>query len=163
MDYEFSSYSPEETIVLGGSIARYMSGEMVIALVGPLGAGKTLLTKGIASANAGGACEVTSPTFTLVQEYAGRLTLFHLDVYRLAKPQDPLLMALDEMVRPDAVAIVEWADRVQSRLNYDTLWISINPRDENTRVFTLRATGPKSQRCLDALQAKFVDTTTRHS
>jgi tRNA threonylcarbamoyladenosine biosynthesis protein TsaE len=163
MDWPFLSQSPEETMALGGAIARSMTGEMVIALVGPLGAGKTLLTKGIASANASGPCEVTSPTFTLVQEYRGRLTIFHLDVYRLANPKDPLFMALDEMVRPDTVAIIEWADRVQARLNYDTLWITIQPHGETARLFTMRANGLKSRECLDVLRTQFVDTSATHS
>ncbi len=135
----------------------------MIALVGPLGAGKTLLVKGIATANAGGPCEVTSPTFTLVQEYPGRLTIFHLDVYRLASSKDPLLLALDEMVRPDSVAVVEWADRVRSSLHHDTLWISITPGGESARSFSCHAEGPKSMRCLDAFRAALVDTQPSHS
>jgi tRNA threonylcarbamoyladenosine biosynthesis protein TsaE len=126
---------------------------MVIALVGPLGAGKTLLVKGIAAENAGGPCEVTSPTFTLVQEYPGRLTLFHLDVYRLPAGHDPLLLALDEMVRPDSVAIVEWADRIRTALPYDMLWVEIAPRDESVRAFCISASGPLSASALDALAA----------
>ncbi len=124
---------------------------MVIALVGPLGAGKTLLVKGIAGENAGGPCEVTSPTFTLVQEYPGRLTLYHMDVYRLPGKHDPLLLGLDEMIRPDSVLIVEWADRISTTLTADTLWIEITPRGETHRDFRLRANGPLSEASIEAL------------
>lgn len=162
-DWQFRTNSPDETLALGNALARQMSGGMVIALVGPLGAGKTLLVKGIAAANAGGPCEVTSPTFTLVQEYPGRLTIFHLDVYRLASPKDPLLLALDEMVRPDSIAVVEWADRVRTSLNHDTLWISIISVGESVRSFSFHADGPKSLSCLDALRTTLVDTQPSHS
>jgi tRNA threonylcarbamoyladenosine biosynthesis protein TsaE len=148
---QFHSDSPATTLALGANIARHMSGNMVLALVGPLGAGKTLLVKGIAAENAGAPCEVTSPTFTLVQEYPGRLTLYHMDVYRLPGSHDPLLLGLDEMVRPDSVLIVEWADRITEALIADTLWIEIIPRGETVREFTFRANGPLSQGALNAL------------
>ncbi len=135
-----------------------MRGGTAIGLVGPLGAGKTLLVKGIASENAGGPCEVTSPTFTLVQEYPGRLTIFHMDVYRLARTDDPILFALDEMIRPDSILIMEWADRVRSTLPQDTLWIEITPSDDSARSFSLRAQCPLSRITLDALRAEYIDT-----
>lgn len=113
-----------------------------MSLAGPLGAGKTLLVKGIALENARGACEVTSPTFTLVQEYAGRFRIFHLDVYRLKGPNDPLLRELDEMAGPDAIVLIEWGDRVASALPDDCLWIAIEPRGAQNRNFKFRATGP---------------------
>lgn len=140
-----------------------MLGGMAIALVGPLGAGKTLLVKGIAAENAGCPCEVTSPTFTLVQEYPGRLTVFHLDVYRLPAANDPLLLALDEMIRPDSIAIIEWADRVQAALPYDVLWIEIIPTGESTRLFSMRAYRPLSLLSLDGMRSASVDTNPAHS
>lgn len=150
-------------MAFGAAISRHISGGMAIALTGPLGAGKTLLVKGIAAGNAGRECEVTSPTFTLVQEYAGRLTIFHLDVYRLPTANDPLLLALDEMIRADSVAIIEWADRVRSSLCYDALWIEITPRDESSRLFSIQADGPLSSQTLVALRADLVDTNPAHS
>jgi len=162
MEWQFLSKSPEQTVALGNAVARHMTGEMVIALIGPLGAGKTLLTKGIAAANAGAPVEVTSPTFTLVQEYPGRLTIFHFDVYRLAKPDDPLLMALDEMVRSDAVVVIEWADRIQASLDYDTLWMNFEPKGDTARLITLQARGTKAQQCLESLRAQFIDTPATH-
>jgi tRNA threonylcarbamoyladenosine biosynthesis protein TsaE len=147
----FQSDSPDATFELGSKIAKCMTGGMAIALIGPIGAGKTLLVKGIAAENAGSLCEVTSPTFTLVQEYPGRLTLFHMDVYRLPSEKDPLLLGLDEMVRPDSVLIVEWADRVVAALNFDTLWVEITPGGETRRQFAFRGNGPLSQATRDAI------------
>ncbi len=163
LEWQFHSDSPSATFTLGAAIARHMLGGTVIALVGPLGAGKTLLVKGIAAENAGGPCEVTSPTFTLVQEYPGRLNIFHMDAYRLPSAIDPLLMALDEMIRSDSIVIIEWADRISSVLPNDTLWIEIRPVEESTRSFSFRADCPLSQSTLFALRAAFVDTDTTHS
>ena len=160
--WQFNSDSASATLALGAAIARHMSGGTVIALVGPLGAGKTLLVKGIAAENAGGPCEVTSPTFTLVQEYPGRLKIFHLDVYRLPSASDPLLLALDEMIRLDSIVIIEWADRVRPVLTYDTLWIEITPGDASTRSFSFRTDGPLSQMTLDALRTAATDTDSAH-
>jgi|CXWL01.1.fsa_nt_gi tRNA threonylcarbamoyladenosine biosynthesis protein TsaE len=140
-----------------------MIGGTIIALVGPLGAGKTLLVKGIAAENAGGPCEVTSPTFTLVQEYPGRLKIFHLDVYRLPSAKDPLLLALEEMIHPDSIVIIEWADRISSALTHDTLWIEITPVEESTRSFSFHADGPLSLQTLDGFRSTFVDTDPTHS
>lgn len=151
--WEHRSNSPEATRALGARMARALHGGLVVALVGPLGAGKTLLVKGLAHENAGRPCEVTSPTFTLIQEYTGRLHLYHLDVYRLSGPADPLLAGLDEMVRADSVAIVEWADRVQSALAGDTLWVTIVPGAENDRVFQFRAVGATAKKCMEGIIA----------
>ncbi len=85
---------------------------MVFALSGELGAGKTQLVKGIAR-GLGITARVHSPTFTLVNEYAGgRLRLFHLDLYRLETPEQILSAGLEEFLQPDGVAVMEWAERI---------------------------------------------------
>jgi tRNA threonylcarbamoyladenosine biosynthesis protein TsaE len=156
--WQFHSDSPTATLALGAAIARHIQGGSVLALIGPLGAGKTMLVKGIAAENANGSCEVTSPTFTLVQEYPGRLKIFHLDVYRLPSTSDPLLLALAEMIASDSIAIIEWADRIRSVLPHDTLWIEISPMGESARLFSFHADGPLSLQCLQALRSAVVDT-----
>lgn len=155
--WEFESDSPESTLKLGAKIARSMRGGAMLGLVGPLGAGKTLLVRGIATENAGGPCEVSSPTFMLIQEYSGRFTVYHLDVYRLSKPNDPLLMGLDEMVRPDSVVIVEWAERVRHALGRDILWIEIAPIGESGRIFRFSPTGPIAEAMIESLREGRVD------
>jgi tRNA threonylcarbamoyladenosine biosynthesis protein TsaE len=105
------SRSPAETEALGESWGRSAQRGLVIALSGDLGAGKTQLVKGLAR-GLGIPGRVHSPTFTLVNEYAGgRLTLFHLDLYRLQSEAQIHKAGLDEYLQPAGVAVIEWAER----------------------------------------------------
>ena len=108
----FISHSPAETEALGEKFGRAAERGLVVALTGELGAGKTQLVKGIAR-GLGIAARVHSPTFTLVNEYAGgRLRLFHLDLYRLETREQILSAGLEEFFQPDGVAVIEWAERI---------------------------------------------------
>ena len=108
---EFTSHSPAETELLGESWGRAAQIGLVIALSGDLGAGKTQLVKGIAR-GLGISSRVHSPTFTLVNVYSeGRLTLFHLDLYRLETHAQLLSAGIEDYVQPNGVAVIEWAER----------------------------------------------------
>ena len=108
----FISHSPAETESLGETFGRAARNGLVIALSGELGAGKTQLVKGLAR-GLGITARVHSPTFTLVNEYAGgRLRLFHLDLYRLESSAQILAAGLEEFLQPDGVAVVEWAEQI---------------------------------------------------
>ncbi len=108
----FISHSPAETQSLGASWGRRAERGLVIALSGGLGAGKTELVKGIAR-GLGAAGRVHSPTFTLVNEYAGgRWRLFHLDLYRLETPEQIIAAGLEEFLQPDGVTVIEWAEKI---------------------------------------------------
>jgi tRNA threonylcarbamoyladenosine biosynthesis protein TsaE len=108
----FISHSPAETESLGETFGRAAKHGLVIALSGELGAGKTQLVKGLAR-GLGITARVHSPTFTLVNEYAGgRLKLFHLDLYRLEMRKQILSAGLEEFFQPDGVAVIEWAERI---------------------------------------------------
>jgi len=105
------SHSPAETEALGEDWGRAAQRGQVIALSGDLGAGKTQLVKGLAR-GLGITTRVHSPTFTLVNVYSGgRLTLFHLDLYRLETKEQILSAGLEEYLNPDGVAVIEWAER----------------------------------------------------
>ena len=105
------SHSSSETEALGESWGRLTGSGLVIALSGDLGAGKTQLVKGLAR-GLGIAARVQSPTFTLVNIYrGGRLTLFHLDLYRLETAEQIAAAGLEEYLRPDGVTVIEWAER----------------------------------------------------
>jgi tRNA threonylcarbamoyladenosine biosynthesis protein TsaE len=108
----FISHSPEQTAALGERWGREAQPGWVIGLSGGLGAGKTLLTAGLAR-GLGVTARVQSPTFALVNEYRdGRLPLFHLDLYRLSTRNEVINAGLDEyMDKPEGVAVVEWIER----------------------------------------------------
>ena len=113
----FISHGPAETESLGESWGRAAQHGWVVGLTGDLGAGKTQLVKGIAR-GLGVTARVHSPTFTLVNEYAGgRLRLFHLDLYRLETRGQILSAGLEEFLQPDGVAVVEWAERIADLKN----------------------------------------------
>ncbi|HEU6447704.1 MAG TPA: tRNA (adenosine(37)-N6)-threonylcarbamoyltransferase complex ATPase subunit type 1 TsaE [Verrucomicrobiae bacterium] len=108
----FISHSPAETESLGERFGRAAKSGFVFALTGDLGAGKTQLVKGIAR-GLGISARVHSPTFTLVNEYAGgRLKLFHLDLYRLETPSQILSAGIEEFLQPDGVSVIEWVERI---------------------------------------------------
>jgi tRNA threonylcarbamoyladenosine biosynthesis protein TsaE len=108
----FISHSPEETAALGEEWGRQARAGWIFGLSGDLGAGKTLLAAGIAR-GLGITARVQSPTFALVNEYSwGRLTMFHLDLYRLAGAEEIIGAGLEEyLTRPSGVAVVEWVER----------------------------------------------------
>lgn len=107
----FISHNPAQTESLGEQWGGEAHAGLVIGLTGDLGAGKTQLVKGLAR-GLGITARVHSPTFTLVNEYAGgRLRLFHLDLYRLETPAQITAAGLEEYLRPDGVAVIEWAER----------------------------------------------------
>jgi tRNA threonylcarbamoyladenosine biosynthesis protein TsaE len=108
------STSPEETFALGGRIGANLRGGDIVLLSGGLGAGKTLLTKGIMAALKFDIDEVTSPSFTLVNIYEARLKVYHIDLYRLEAASDIAFdLGLEEVFEDkDAVVIIEWAERL---------------------------------------------------
>ena len=107
----FESHSADETESFGEQWGHEAKSGLVIALSGDLGAGKTQLVKGIAR-GLGISTRVHSPTFTLVNIYTGgRLTLYHLDLYRLETSEQILSAGLEEYLKPDGVAVIEWAER----------------------------------------------------
>ena len=106
------SHSPAETEALGEVWGRKAERGLVIALSGDLGAGKTQLVKGFAR-GLGITTRIQSPTFALVNIVeGGRLTLFHLDLYRLETPAQILSAGIEEFLSPDGVAVIEWAERM---------------------------------------------------
>ena len=111
---EFVSSSPEETFNYGHQLGSRLEGGEILLLSGPLGAGKTMLVKGICAALGIAEDEVTSPSFTLVNPYAGRLRLYHIDLYRLDEGASAAhAVDLDELLSDErAVIVIEWAERM---------------------------------------------------
>ncbi|MFZ3109547.1 MAG: tRNA (adenosine(37)-N6)-threonylcarbamoyltransferase complex ATPase subunit type 1 TsaE [Rectinemataceae bacterium] len=129
--------SREETLALGELIGRSAPGGAVIALRGGLGAGKTTLVKGIAK-GLGIHEEVTSPTYTIVSEYSGRLTLRHIDAYRLSGESDFAEIGGEEMLEaPGSLCLVEWSERLPTIVNERTAIIEILMMEGDIRSLTL--------------------------
>lgn len=144
----------EQTIAFGREIGRRLQDGLVIALVGHLGAGKTHLVKGIALGNGlPDADAVTSPTFVLVNEYPGRLRLYHLDLYRLKDARELAGLGFEEMAHTGAAVVVEWADRFADAMPPDALWIRlVVGSDDQERILTLDAGEGTGRRVLEALK-----------
>ena len=114
---EMTTHSPEETIKLGETVGRQLRGGEVFALQGPLGSGKTHFIKGIAlGVGADDQNQVNSPTFVLVNEYVGRLEVYHIDAYRLDSVSDFEMLGFDDFLHPHSVVLIEWADKVAAAL-----------------------------------------------
>lgn len=128
---------------LAAAIGPMLEAGDVVSLVGDLGAGKTAFAQGLA-AGLGVEGPVTSPTFTIVQEYEGRLPVAHVDVYRLETVQDLYDLGFDELIDDGRVTIVEWGDLVAAALPAEHLEVRMDPGDgDNERVIELAFVGPR--------------------
>ncbi|MBO4728052.1 MAG: tRNA (adenosine(37)-N6)-threonylcarbamoyltransferase complex ATPase subunit type 1 TsaE [Spirochaetaceae bacterium] len=126
----------EETIKLGEKIGSYLKAGDVLAMRGTLAAGKTTITKGIAHA-LGIEETITSPTFTIVSEYEGKLHLYHIDVYRLDSSEDFVNLGSDEMLYGNGVSIIEWSEKVQSEIPKKAITISLEANADDSRTITI--------------------------
>lgn len=126
----------EETIALGKAIGQLLQAGDVLALQGTLAAGKTQLTKGLAQ-GLGISEPVTSPTFTIISEYYGRLPLYHIDVYRLGSPEEFLDLGVEEMLYGHGVCVIEWSEKVMSELPNRTILIQIEAQADSSRTLTI--------------------------
>jgi tRNA threonylcarbamoyladenosine biosynthesis protein TsaE len=148
---EARSGSPEATRDLGRDLGSAASAGTVLALIGPLGAGKTQLAKGVAE-GLGVTTIVNSPTFVLMNEHQGRLRMLHVDAYRLDDPSDAIEAGLLDERGADGVVVVEWADRLAGWLPAERLEIALVPLDEgSSRALRWRALGAPHARLASVL------------
>jgi tRNA threonylcarbamoyladenosine biosynthesis protein TsaE len=135
--------NPEETICLGKTIGEALSKGDIVALIGELGSGKTCITRGIARGiGIPDDYRITSPTFTLINEYPGRIKLYHLDIYRLSGLIDIENMGYEDYFYGDGVVVIEWAEKIEEILSADsTLFIFLKYAGENIRE--IKITGSK--------------------
>ena len=155
IDMLYLSYNEEETEKLGRALGDVLEAGTVVALIGELGAGKTRLVQGVAAAMGVERKLVNSPTFILIQEYEGRLPIYHFDTYRLRDVDEFLELGAEELMGTEGVCLIEWADRVADVLPDDHLRIEIAVTGPSERVFLITATGPKSERILSGLDGMF--------
>lgn len=137
----FTTESAEETSRIGEQLGKLLSKGNIICLSGDLGAGKTAFTKGIAK-GLGVKDYVTSPTYTIINEYEGRLPLYHFDVYRLNDVEEMYELGYEEYFFGDGVVVLEWADIVKDIIPKERLWITIlNTKGDNSREILMEPTG----------------------
>lgn len=141
----------DETDQLGRALAAVCRPDTVIGLVGPLGAGKTRLTRSIAVGLGVDPGAVSSPTFVLIHEYEGRLAVYHFDAYRLGGPGPFEALGVDDYWAAGGVCVVEWADLVAGLLPAETLWVALEPAGGTAR--RVRVTGPGAAAVGDSLRA----------
>jgi tRNA threonylcarbamoyladenosine biosynthesis protein TsaE len=136
--HEWISYSAEDTFNLGRQLGATLEAGDFVAFQGDLGAGKTCCIQGIASGlGVANRSLVTSPTFTLIQEYQGRLPIYHFDVYRLAQEEDLYDLGYEEYFYGEGVTLLEWAERIPHFLPDERLTLHLHIQADQTRQIQL--------------------------
>ena len=136
------SASEQDTEALGRALVQRLQPGAVVAFTGDLGAGKTAFVRGMAQ-GLGIPQRVTSPTFTIVNEYeGGRLPLFHFDMYRLRDADDLIDIGWEDFLRRGGICAVEWSENIRDALDGDTLWVDIRRgMTDGQRIITLHGPG----------------------
>lgn len=127
--HTYISSSPEETWAIAGRLVASLPSRATVALCGELGSGKTCFVQGMARA-LGIRRAVTSPTFTVVNEYRGNCHLTHIDLYRLHGPDEVLALGFDEYLEGDGITAIEWPDRAEDLLPEDAVFVCMETRPE---------------------------------
>ena len=141
---QFISESPAATFRIGNVLGERLGEGDIVALTGELGSGKTCLTQGIARGlGVPESYRITSPTFTLANEYPGRLRLTHLDVYRLSGSQDLQDLGYEEFFFGRGVTVIEWAEKIRDVIPETSIWVAMAYVDQNRR--SVEITGRKDR------------------
>ena len=154
--HEIFSNNPAATLALGKRLGERLSSGCIIALVGELGCGKTLLTRGICDGLGVPVRQVNSPTFMLVNEYRGRLPVFHIDLYRLSGIDDGFEIGITDYFSRAAtgIMIIEWAEKILSILPADILKVEIDIISEKKRRINISSSSAKFAGLFKELKGK---------
>ncbi|HWJ04073.1 MAG TPA: tRNA (adenosine(37)-N6)-threonylcarbamoyltransferase complex ATPase subunit type 1 TsaE [Verrucomicrobiae bacterium] len=147
------SNSPDETISIGRKLGKIIKPGMVVCLLGDLGAGKTHFAKGVAM---GMDIEdhVTSPTFTLINEYEGRLPFYHIDAYRLEDEEEAYELGIEEYLYGTGATLIEWPERLGGLIPAERLTVVISPGEgDDSRVMELKASGQAYLKLIEELKS----------
>lgn len=146
------SDSPEKTVAVGRELGKLLKPGSVICLAGGLGAGKTHFAKGIAL-GLGVEGHVTSPTFTIINEYEGRLPLYHIDAYRLESGEEAYELGLEEYFAGGGVAVIEWPEHIKHVLPDEHLTVKIDVPDRagGIRQLEFTASGAEYDKLIEEL------------
>ncbi|MGA1464252.1 MAG: tRNA (adenosine(37)-N6)-threonylcarbamoyltransferase complex ATPase subunit type 1 TsaE [Bacteroidetes bacterium] len=134
---EIITHSEEETMKAGEQFAKTCKPGDIIGLKGQLGAGKTHFVKGFVRAFGLSSSTVTSPTFTLIQEYEGTLTIWHFDCYRVKDPKEILEIGAEEYFFDQGICIIEWPEKIQEILPQETRFVSLITQENRSRKILL--------------------------
>jgi tRNA threonylcarbamoyladenosine biosynthesis protein TsaE len=149
------SRSVQDTILLGQDIGSLLAEGDVVALVGELGSGKTWLTKGIAyGLGVSPGMVITSPSFALVNEYQGRVTFFHVDLYRLDTLSEVLSAGLEEYLHAGGVVVLEWGNRWPEILPEHAITVELQIIDDRSRKITLIGRSPRAAEILGVIEKR---------
>ena len=144
---EFITNSPQQTEAVGAALGRILKPGTVVAYRGDLGAGKTAFTRGLAK-GLGATEQVTSPTYTVVNEYtSGRMPLFHFDMYRLRSSDDLFDIGWDDYLERSGVCAVEWSENVSDALE-DPIFVTIHKLGEDSRRIIIEGGAELADLCL---------------
>ncbi len=141
--------SPDETFALGERLGAVLAPRDFVGLVGQLGAGKTLFSRGVAKGAGAPLEDVSSPTYSIVQSYAGRVTLHHADLYRVTTEDELYATGYFDLLESDGAMLVEWVERVPSAAPPDGLLLHLTVTGPDTRRIAARATGLLAEALLD--------------
>lgn len=142
----------EETEEFGIKLGKILKKGDIVCLIGDLGAGKTTLTKSI-GLGLGVKEYITSPTFTLINQYKGRVPVYHFDVYRLENPDELYDLGFDEYFYGNGVCIIEWADKIEKLLPKDRIVLDIKRgKNVNERVISITAHGSRYKELIKELE-----------
>jgi tRNA threonylcarbamoyladenosine biosynthesis protein TsaE len=140
----FQTKSTSETIRFGKNIGSLLLPGDVVALLGELGTGKTQFIKGLAAGvEVGKPTYISSPSFTLINEYAGKVRFYHIDLFRLKSEKEAEELGLEEYFQGGGITAIEWADKIPSLLPEEILWINIRYTGKNTRSFKIIGKGKR--------------------
>jgi tRNA threonylcarbamoyladenosine biosynthesis protein TsaE len=140
---QINSYSVKDTLTIGRMISRYLRKGDIVCLFGKLGSGKTVLTKGISAGLGIKTSQVISPTFVLLREYAGRIPVYHFDLYRLNNPQEILSIGYEEFFYDEGISVIEWADKLGCLLPLEFLKIELKVKKGSSRLLKLNGIGSR--------------------
>ena len=151
-EYTIATSSLEETRRLGERLGRLLKEGDIICLHGELGAGKTTFTQGIAKGMGVAKAFITSPTFVIANEYKGRLTLYHIDLYRLNNIAEIEDIGLSEYLKGEGVTVIEWAEKAEGLLSEERLSVYLENLGGDKRRLAFKAKGKRYEEIVQGLR-----------
>ncbi len=155
--FEVTSESPAQTLRIGRILGELLSEGSFVAIMGGLGAGKTVLTKGIAQGlGVADDREVTSPSFVLVNEYRGRVPVYHVDLYRLESAAEVEGIGWDEFIAGPGVTLVEWGDKAEKHLPEERIEVHLQWAGEEERRLLFCGKDERGQQIIEQLRKRWM-------